>query len=78
MNETDSQGFAAANRPPVVHKRSAGIPILCGRPLAAGEMSSDYWDGVTCQPCLDLKPVDAGGRTSFKHTHRVEGLNFVD
>lgn len=47
---------------------------VCG---AAGQ-TTIYWHGVTCGPCLDLKPADAGERRSIKRSHRAEGNNFVD
>lgn len=71
----------------VVHKSERGGGALC-QPVRGGvghpsripdntTATSIYWDGVTCQGCLALKPMDVG-RTSFKHSHRAEGDNTLD
>lgn len=62
----------------IVHKRNPPLGALCGAtPGELGSTTSDYWDGVTCGACKRLKPATAGGRTSFKHSHRAEGDNDI-
>jgi hypothetical protein len=58
-----------------IHKTDTVQHTKCG--AATGERSI-YWDRVNCTACRALKPADAADRTSFKHSHRGEGVNYVD
>lgn len=60
----------------IVHKRNPPCGSLCGE-REPPDSVSDYWDSVNCSACLELKPESAGGRTSFKHSHRAEGDNDI-
>jgi len=61
---------------PVIHKSRPPQSAVCG--VTDAEQASMFWDSVTCPACLALKAPDAGGRTSFKRSHRAEGENWVD
>lgn len=61
-----------------VHKRNPPFGALCGARRSDGDTTVDYWDAVKCADCLALKPAGAGDRTSFKHSHRVEGGDVDD
>lgn len=61
----------------IVHKNNPPLGPLCGERQDGQNTVSDYWDAVTCDDCLDLKPARAGARTSFKHSHRAEGNNDI-
>jgi hypothetical protein len=63
----------------VIHKSRPPQTAICGtRVDGVQHETSMFWDAVTCAACISQKHADAGGRTSFKRSHRAEGENWID